>query len=76
MSVEQELRTNLGLTDSDFAYHESDLYVRATPEVRAYLKENYQFWSIVTTFKCQIDGLMWFDIPFAHDKFWNKRGVK
>ena len=75
MSLEKELRIKLGLTDSDFAYHESDLYVRDTPEVRAYLKKNYKFWRNVKGFTCQIEGVLWFDIPFANEKFWKDRGV-
>lgn len=70
--MKKELQEKLGLKDEDFGYHESDLYVVATPEVRAYLKANYKYWSNCTTFKCQVTGRMMFDIPFANSEFWEK----
>jgi len=59
------------LTDDDFAVHATDLYVVAYPEVRAWLKANYRFWTNVTTFVSQVGsnwngaGRVCFDIPFA-----------
>ncbi len=59
------------LKAEDFAYHATDLYVVATPEVRQWLKTHYTFWANVTTFRSQ-EGSGWngagklcFDIPFA-----------
>ena len=63
--IKQMLISDLGLTDADFDQHESDLYVRRTPEVEAWLKDNYKFYSNVTKFKNQIDGQTWLDIPFG-----------
>lgn len=64
-NLRDELKRKLHLTDDHFGSHESDLYVRALPKVREYLKENYSFWSNVTMFKSNIDGETWLDIPFA-----------
>ena len=61
--------------------HESDLYVLATPEVRALLdahgldilKASGRTYS---TFTSNIDGRLWFDVPFAYQPWWDKRGGK
>ena len=56
-------------------HHESDLYVKATPQARAIILA----WEAETgiknreTFKSAIDGSPWYDIPFAYDPFWSKK---
>lgn len=67
-SLKAELKRKLHLDESNFSSHETDLYVRALPKVREYLKANYQFWGNVTFFTSQIDNELWFDVPFAHVK--------
>lgn len=52
-------------------HHESDLYVPVTPETRK-IVSTYEFRSNVTTFVCQIDKKLWYDIPFAYSPFWEK----
>lgn len=59
------------LTDGHFAYHATDLYVVAVPGVRDWLKDNYQYFANVETFRSQ-EGSDWagagktcYDIPFA-----------
>ena len=52
--------------------HESDLYAKRCPESTELLK-TYQFRGNVTTFRSNIDGTLWYDIPFAFDPFWEKR---
>ena len=52
--------------------HESDLYVKDTPEVRELLNE-YQYQSNVTEFTNEIDGAHWLDIPFAYEPWWRRR---
>jgi hypothetical protein len=73
---EQPLKNRLmaaipSLTDADFAFHATDLYVVASPEVENWLENNYEFWLNVSTFMSQ-PGSNWngagkrcFDIPFA-----------
>jgi len=53
------------LTEEDFSSHETDLYVRYSPELFEWLKENYDFFENIEKFKSQIDGDQWLDIPFA-----------
>lgn len=52
-------------------HHESDLYVKVTPESRK-IVDAYEFRCNVTTFRSRIDGTTWYDIPFAFDPFWIK----
>lgn len=52
--------------------HESDLYIPVTETTQA-LVEQYEFRSNVKTFKSQIDGQLWYDIPFAYLPFWEAR---
>jgi hypothetical protein len=54
--------------------HESDLYAKVTPESRA-LIAYYDFKTNVRIFTNQQDGTPWYDIPFAYDPFWEKRGM-
>ncbi len=52
--------------------HESDLYIPVTKETKA-LVAQYEYKENVTTFKSQIDGAIWFDVPFAFIPFWEAR---
>ncbi len=57
-SLYEELRDSGAKLDN----HESDLYVKDSPEVRAIIvQHNFGY----TAFRSQIDGNMWLDIPFA-----------
>lgn len=53
--------------------HESDLYVLVTPE-SSKIVERYRKNRVicVSTFRSNIDGKTWFDIPFCYDPYWNK----
>ncbi len=71
MTLKQELKAMLGLSESDFHNHESDLYVLYSPGVEKYLKENYEFWESVEKCYSNVKGQAWykksfFDIPFAY----------
>jgi len=61
------------LPESDIDHHESDLYLRVSPASAA-LVEAYEFKDNVTMFKDAIDGVMWYDIPFAYWPFWKEKG--
>ena len=69
---QQLLRANLGLTDDDFGYWASDLYVVAKSGVGDWLRKHYEFWCNVRTFTGNPEATDWngagkfcFDIPFA-----------
>ncbi len=55
----------------EISSHESDLYLKCTP-VSENLVDGYEFKQNVRKFSSNIDGSMWFDIPFANDLYWDK----
>ena len=52
--------------------HASDLYIKDTTAARV-IVGGHEFASTVTRFRSQIDGCIWFDVPFAFDPWWNER---
>lgn len=56
---------------AEIDHHESDLYVRATPEVLEIAHKSGWNWG---TFVSQIDGKLWVEIPFGYWPFWERRG--
>jgi len=52
--------------------HESDLYVKATPEALAIVRR-YRWRNLVTSFTHAVDGTRWLEIPFAFDPWWENR---
>lgn len=52
--------------------HESDLYVKDTPEGRE-IVATHEFFKSITRFRDQIDNEIWFCIPFAYDPWWEAR---
>ena len=53
--------------------HESDLYAKVTLESEKIVRESRLL--NVRKFINQIDGTVWYDIPFAYDPFWEKRRI-
>ena len=45
----------------------SDLYLKVTP-ISDRLVERYEYRHIITIFRSQIDGSLWYEIPFAFDR--------
>ena len=66
MSLYEELKTAGIPLDN----HESDLYAKVTSESRDIVVRSG--WSC-STFVSNIDGGLWFDLPFAYEPFWLKR---
>ncbi len=54
------------MPESDFGYYETDLHVKYTPELWAWLKANYEWPNNIQRFQNDIDGTIWIDIPFAY----------
>lgn len=54
-------------------HHESDLYVKATPEaariIKEYGRENGSFCSI-SAFRDAVTGELWLDVAFMYAPFW------
>ncbi len=53
-------------------HHETDLYVPANPVTRELVRE-WKFRAIAKTFVSQIDGKLWFDLPFAYLPAWERK---
>lgn len=56
-------------------YHESDLYVKDCPEARAILARFPGSANIAHWFRSQLDGAIWWDIPFAYLPWWQARAT-
>lgn len=50
-------------------HHESDLYVKATPEAQQILREYGH--DRPKVFMSNTDTGPWYDLPFAYEPFWN-----
>lgn len=52
--------------------HESDLYAEVNAKSRE-IVSGYEYKCNVTTFRNQITGTLWYDIPFAYTPFWDQK---
>jgi len=55
-------------------HHESDLYVKVSPEANAILAKDPVQLARAQPFTSEIDGTRWLDIPFAYAPWWRDRG--
>lgn len=71
MSLYQQLKA-AGVPLSN---HESDLYVKDTPEAVVILVANGKTPGAFgcERFRSRIDEAYWFDVPFMYDPYWEKR---
>lgn len=53
------------------AAHESDLYFPVTEQSTAILKQYPLKHSNATKFTNQVEGGIWYDVPFAYDPYWD-----
>jgi hypothetical protein len=53
--------------------HESDLYVKSSPEAREILKDFPLHAKNARPFRSNIDGKTWLDVPFAYTPYWDRR---
>ncbi len=50
--------------------HCSDLYIKITPESKRLIEKHKSGWSkMATRFRSEIDGCIWFDIPFGYPHY-------
>lgn len=59
------------LPASDIDHHYSDLYCRVTRETMN-IVHRYEYRNMVKTFKDQVTGSLWYEIPFAYPGKWDK----
>lgn len=66
VKLEERLREAFPeLTDDDFGYHHTDLYVRHSIAVWRWLKTHYAFHANCSVFVSLATDERWIDIPFA-----------
>lgn len=71
----KSIYTLLVEAEQEVSSHESDLYVPVNPVTTEIIK-NYEFKCNVTRFKSNVDGRQMYEIPFAYNPFWVKKGFK
>jgi len=70
-SIEEEsLFSKVKRLGIPYDHHETDLYIPVTRETRELLS-GYKHKQNVTTFQSEVEGSMWFDIPFGYDLWWD-----
>ena len=62
----------LGMQEDQLGNWCSDLYVLKNDISTKFINE-YEFKCNVKTFKSNIDGLMWYDVPFAYSEYHEKK---
>lgn len=67
------LYTALKAAGCEIDNHESDLYIRCTPEACKIME---RFEKRGTPFTSNIDGKLWFDVPFMFEPWWTARAPK
>ena len=71
MNIYQQL-TEAGCQISN---HYSDLYVEVSEASRKIIRD-YEFLSKVQVFRNNLDGRLWYDIPFAYEPYWEEKQAK
>ena len=71
--MEQHIYDALKEANVPLDSHYSDLYAEATPDAVRIIGEYRREGKIgpVSTFKSNIDGKRWYDIPFAYAPYWD-----
>lgn len=67
------LYTDLIEAGQPVANHYSDLYCPVNNTTRALINKHK---ATATIFRNQVEGGLWFDVPFMFDPFWEKRSPK
>lgn len=53
------------MNKEDIDHYQGDLYLKVTP-ISKKLVSQYDYKNLVTTFIDNIDGVLWYEIPFAY----------
>jgi len=69
----REQLLELGMKQGEIDNHCSDLYVLKNFISDKFVSE-YEFKSIVTTFRSELDKKLWYEIPFAYTEYYKNRG--
>lgn len=57
------------LPAGDIDHHASDLYLKRTPAAEK-LVGRLDNTALLSTFRSQIDGCIWYELPFCFNPFW------
>lgn len=68
MSIFNEIKR----TGIKYSSHESDLYIPVNEKTSELIK-TYVHRRNVTIFKNQVEGGLWYEVPFAYDPWWKSR---
>ena len=69
--MSDSLYDDLVAAGAELDNHESDLYVKANPETAGVIMRHGRS---LHPFRSRVDGLTWYEVPFAFAPFWRKRG--
>lgn len=69
----ETLFQKIALAGIEFDHHESDLYIKDTPEAREILEQFELQNKNAQRFTSEIDKTPWIDVPFSYEPFWIKR---
>lgn len=67
MTIKKEL-LKLGIQENEIDSHCSDLYVKKNEISEKFINE-YEYKQNVTTFTDNIEGKIWYEIPFANEEY-------
>lgn len=70
MTIREQL-LKLGMRPEEIDNHSSDLYVLKNSISEKFVSE-YEFKMNVTIFRDNIEGKIWYEIPFAYTEHYNK----
>lgn len=60
----EQIKQALNLTDDEIDSHETDLYIKHTPEREKKIIELYPFYAPIGSFYSNIDHAKWIELPF------------
>jgi len=72
MSCVNTIHELMEKTGARISGHYSDLYVEVNKETKKIISE-YKHKSLVSIFRSEVDGKLYYDIPFANDDYWSKK---
>lgn len=79
--AENKHRDNAGIyaelvaIGAELDHHESDLYVKVTPETNVALERHKSGYRL-SFFVSPIDNRLWCEVPFAYSPFWETKVTK
>lgn len=78
MTLKEQLKLALGLTEDCFSNHNSDLLILFSDDTMDWLTVNYEFSQNIKIVISDVKGQSWYEkryieIPFAYEEYFTKR---